>query len=73
VRQLSFATAQACEWAVEERCRCHCEGRLHGKRRGLVVNLKPKEPHYVAPELVTLAELQRFFIVRLQERQGKLL
>jgi hypothetical protein len=57
---LFFNAAQSCEWAVEERCRCRCDGRLHGKRRGLVVSLKPKDPHYVPPELVTLAELQRF-------------
>ena len=73
MRQLSFNAAQVCEWAVEERCRCRCDGRLHGKRRGLVANLKPKDPHYVPPELVTLAELQRFFVVRLEERQRKLL
>lgn len=71
VRQLSFSAAQACEWAMEDRCRCRCRGRAHGQRRGFVANLKPKDPHYVPPALITLAELQRFFIVRLEERKGK--
>jgi hypothetical protein len=34
---------------------------------------KEKNPHYVPPANITLEELQRFFIVRLEERQGKLL
>jgi hypothetical protein len=70
-RSLSFVKAQACEFAVEERCRCRCEGAKHGRRR-LVADLGRKDVHAVTPARITLAELQRFFVVRLERRQGEM-
>jgi hypothetical protein len=70
-RELSFRAAQACEFAMEERCRCRCEGRAHGRGR-LVADLRRGDPHRVDPARITLEELQRFFIVRLERRQGEL-
>lgn len=72
MRQLSFRVAQSCEWAIEERCRCRCGGKAHGRQRGLVAELRHTDPHHVPDELVTLAELKRFYVVKLEPRQGKL-
>lgn len=71
-RALSFKAAQACEFAMEERCRCRCGGRAHGRGR-FVAELQRKDPHAIDPDRVTLAELREFFIVRLEPRRGKLL
>lgn len=70
-RELSFRTAQSCEFAIEERCRCRCAGRAHGRGR-LVAELRRGDPHRVGPGRITLEELQRFFVVRLERRQGDL-
>jgi hypothetical protein len=70
-RSLSFRKAQACEFAIEGRCRCRCAGKAHGRGR-LVGDLARKDSHYVPPARITLAELQRFFVVRLERRQGEM-
>lgn len=71
-RALSFKAAQNCEYAIEERCRCRCEGKAHGRGR-FVADLRGSDPHAIAPERVTLAELRQFFIVELTPRQRPLL
>jgi hypothetical protein len=68
-RALSFKQAQACEFALEARCRCRCAGKGHGRAR-FVAELTRKDPYAVAPAQITLAELQRFFVVKLERRQG---
>jgi hypothetical protein len=70
-RSLSFQKAQACEFALEERCRCRCGGKAHGRGR-LVADLARKDAHAVAPARITLAELQRFFVVKLERRQREM-
>jgi hypothetical protein len=70
-REISFRAAQACEYAMEERCRCRCAGRAHGRGR-LVAELRRGDPHRVGPGRITLYELQRFFVVRLERRQREL-
>jgi hypothetical protein len=67
-RSLSFQQAQKCEFAMEERCRCRCGGEKHGRGR-LVADLAQKDAHAVPPARITLAELQQFFVVRLERRQ----
>lgn len=70
-RELSFRQAQACEFAIEERCRCRCQGKKHGRGR-LVADVRRGDPHHVDPERITLGELRRFFVVHLERRQGEL-
>ena len=53
---------------MEERCRCRCGGEKHGRGR-LVADLAQKDAHAVPPARITLAELQQFFVVRLERRQ----
>jgi hypothetical protein len=66
-RALSFRAAQACELAWEHRCRCRCRGRRHGSGR-FVAALPKHDPHAVDPARVTVAELEKFFVVRLTPR-----
>lgn len=45
MRRLSFRSAQRCEDAKEDICRCRCGGMFHGARRGSVGALPYGDPH----------------------------
>jgi hypothetical protein len=54
-RALSQTAAWRCEQALEPRCRCRCNGLLHGARRvaepdHLVTEIPAGDPHHVTPE-----------------------
>ena len=44
-RALSYAQARRCEDALHPRCRCRCNGTLHGAKRGSVLDLPLNDPH----------------------------
>jgi hypothetical protein len=45
-RRLTRSQATACENAHSPRCRCRCQGALHGARRATdVAELPPSDPH----------------------------
>lgn len=45
MKALSIRVAQRCEDALEDACKCRCGGKLHGARRGKVMNLPFSDPH----------------------------
>ena len=57
-RRLSEKQAQACENALNPRCRCRCGGKLHGAKRGgeelpprtFFEELAPDDPHRITTE-----------------------
>lgn len=57
-RALSERQAWACEYALEDRCRCRCGGKMHGAKRVHYVehlaNLAPEDPHHVPLEKSSL-------------------
>lgn len=58
MKKLSLAQAQACENALNARCRCRCRGALHGAKRGgdgvperkFFEALPQDDPHYLKPD-----------------------
>lgn len=57
MKGLSAKQAQACEEALNPRCRCRCGGALHGaKRKGyedgraFYETLPEDDPHHIKPE-----------------------
>ncbi len=42
---LSLKKAQSCEDATQKKCKCRCNGLLHGKKRGSVLRLPFGDPH----------------------------
>jgi len=53
-RALSERQAWACEYALEDRCRCRCGGKMHGAKRVNYVEhlaeLAADDPHHIEPE-----------------------
>ena len=51
-RRLSQKAAWQCEYALNDRCRCRCAGKLHGAKRvdksERLAELPAADPHYVA-------------------------
>src|SRR5881397_2862906 len=50
-RRLSQKAAWQCEYALDDRCRCRCGGKLHGAarvpNRERLAKLPANDPHYV--------------------------
>lgn len=42
---IAYNAARKCENAEEPRCRCRCQGKYHGARRGNVLTLPLTDPH----------------------------
>jgi hypothetical protein len=49
MRGLTKRQAQRCEDARSKRCRCRCEGKLHGVNRGDVTELDESDAHHAEP------------------------
>ena len=50
VRRMTVKAAWDCEQGIEGRCRCRCEGKLHGKRRTKVAADDPHAPAFYCLE-----------------------
>jgi hypothetical protein len=60
VKPLNPRTALRCEQAITERCRCRCNGVLHGARRvgsrEALATLDEADPHFVHPDRLRSTE-----------------